>query len=205
MSNAGGFKSLNRYYDMLAGNTTFVDSSFDSIQTVTVGAGGQSTISFTSIPQTYKHLQVRVIARNSGTVSADSNDLSWRCNSDTGSNYARHRLFGTGSATGSSAAVSQSYASSELGIIPSNLYSAGVYAAAIIDVFDYANTSKYKTFRLLGGIDGNTGSTNSRLVFNSNLWQSTVAISQLDFFIGTPTSGDNFLQYSQIALYGIKG
>jgi hypothetical protein len=187
----------------ISGKLWAPDGAYDALATVTVGTA-VSSITFAGIPNTYKHLQIRAIARNSSTVSADSNDLSWRCNSDTGSNYARHRLFGTGSTTGSSAATSVNYASSELGIIPSNVYSAGVYGVVILDILDYANTSKYKTFRLLGGVDGNTGSTNSRLVLNSNLWMSTAAITNLNFFIGTPTSGDNFMQYSQISLYGIK-
>ena len=41
-------------------------NSYESIQTVTVGSGGQSTISFTSIPSTYKHLQIRMLARATG-------------------------------------------------------------------------------------------------------------------------------------------
>ena len=44
--------------------------SFSSIATVTVGSGGSSTVSFISIPQTYKHLQLRGIAK--GTTSYSS-------------------------------------------------------------------------------------------------------------------------------------
>jgi hypothetical protein len=39
-------------------------TSFESIQTVTVGAGGASSISFTSIPATYASLQIRYLAQN---------------------------------------------------------------------------------------------------------------------------------------------
>lgn len=180
------------------------EGAFDSLATATVPAGGLSTVTFAGIPNTYKHLQVRVIARNTATSGATSNDLSWRVNGDSGSNYIRHRLFGTGSAVGSSASpASVTYASSELGIVPSDSYLSGVYCAAVIDVFDYSNTSKFKTFKLLGGIDGNTNDTNSRIGFNSNLWMSTNAITSLTFFVGTG-SPDNFKQHSQFALYGIK-
>jgi hypothetical protein len=189
----------------ISGNLGPAPVGFVSIATQTVGAGGASNITFSSIPNTFKHLQARIIARNTGTYAASSNDLSWRYNSDTGSNYARHRFFGTGSSIGSSAATSQSYAASELGIVPSNSYPTGVYAGIIIDFLDYADTTKFKTARLFGGVDSNSGTDNSRLVLNSTLWQSTAAVSELNFFIGTPTSGDNFLQNSQIALYGIQG
>ena len=40
-----------------------VTSSYESIATVSVGSGGQSSIVFSSIPSTYKHLQLRAIAR----------------------------------------------------------------------------------------------------------------------------------------------
>jgi len=177
------------------------DGAFDSLATVTLSST-TANIEFAGIPNTYKHLQIRAIARNNDTASAFSNDFSWRCNGDTGANYARHRLFGTGSATGASAATSVTYASSELGIIPNNSYTSGVFGVVVMDILDYANTSKYKTFRLLGGIDGNTNDTNSRLVLNSNLWQSNSAITSLNFFIGTGSS--SFLQYSQISLYGVR-
>jgi hypothetical protein len=182
----------------------FVVGDYESIATTTVGGGGAASITFASIPQTYTHLQVRFIARSTDTGAVSNSDFSWQCNNDTGANYVRHRLFGTGSATGSSASSpSVNYASSEIGIIPTNLHTAGVYGVGVLDILDYTNTSKYKTFRLLAGIDGNTGDTNSRVTLTSNLWLSTAAISELDFFINAG-SPPNFLQYTQIALYGIK-
>jgi hypothetical protein len=65
---------------------------YESIATVTVGSGGSSSISFTSIPSTYQHLQVRAIQRCSSGV----NNLQMQLNSDTGNNYSTHRLGGTG-------------------------------------------------------------------------------------------------------------
>ena len=86
------------------GLSTFgVPTSYESIATVNP-TGGASTISFSSIPSTYTHLQIRGIARRaSGTGLAD---ISIRLNSDTGSNYAMHDLQGNGSA-----AAAQGYAS----------------------------------------------------------------------------------------------
>jgi len=62
-------------------------NSYESIQTVTVGAGGTATVTFSSIPATYTHLQIRGIAR----ASADT-QLDVTLNSDTGSNYSYHTL-----------------------------------------------------------------------------------------------------------------
>ena len=56
-------------------------TSYESIATVTVGAGGSSSISFTSIPSTYKHLQIRAITRDTGTSYI--NNLAGYFNTDS--------------------------------------------------------------------------------------------------------------------------
>jgi hypothetical protein len=68
-----------------------------------------------------------------------------------------------------------------------------------MDILDYANTSKNKTIRMLSGNDRN-GSGDIILI--SGLWASTSAINQIDLRL---ESAANFAQYSQFALYGIKG
>ena len=69
--------------------------SYESIQTVTVGAGGSASVTFSSIPATYKHLQIRGILRSSYSPSNTSMRLTF--NSDTGNNYSSHFLMSTGS------------------------------------------------------------------------------------------------------------
>ena len=70
----------------------------------------------------------------------------------------------------------------------------------VIDILDYANVNKYKTTRTLGGAELNQAS--SEIVFQSGLWRSTNAITSIGF---TEATGSNFEQYTQFALYGIKG
>mgnify|MGYP003339236957 FL=1 len=199
LSNAGGMSSRTRYWSMLAGNTTWVpftpSGSFESIATVTVGAGGSATIDFTSIASTYQHLQIRVIARD--TYAASDTDFSlMRFNSDSSSNYARHYLYGNGSsaAAGGASSVTSSYAA--LSAHGNSL--ASTFAGSVIDILDYASTSKYKTIRVLGGVDFN-GSGQVHLA--SSLWQSTNAITSISIF---PNPSSNFAQYSVAALYGVK-
>ena len=43
---------------LLAGNAYYVPPAFQPIATVAVGSGGTSTITFSSIPNTYAHLQI---------------------------------------------------------------------------------------------------------------------------------------------------
>ena len=188
-------------YDIASADNYYMEP----IATQLFTSSSTTNFTFSNIPQGYKHLQIRFIVRNNDNAAAFANDLSWRYNGDSGgSNYARHRLFGTGSAVGSSGAQDVSYASSELGIIPNNSYSSPIFGTGIIDILDYTNTNKFKTSRLFGGIDGNTGNTNSRLVLNSNLWRNTAPITSIEFFVGTGGIAA-FMQNSRISLYGVKG
>jgi hypothetical protein len=195
MSNAGGFKSLNRYQDMLAGNPAVLFNSYESIATVTVGSGGQSTISFTGIPSTFKHLQIRAIAR--GTRSDAADGLTLQFNSDTGSNYSYHYLYGNGSAA-SAGSWNQTRIPLE-SIMAAATSGSGIFGTMVTDILDYADTNKFKTVRNLGGNDRN-GSGD--VVFQSGNWRNTNAITSIEI---APLYGAGFAQYSQFALYGIKG
>jgi hypothetical protein len=167
-----------------------VTNSYESIATVTVGSGGQSTITFSSIPSTYKHLQIRAIAKSAGAFTQGR----VKVNSDTSSVYTLHQLTGDGST-----ASSNGYAN-EAGpvTIPIRMPdTANIFGVIVMDILDYQNTSKFKTIRTLGGADLNGSGS---MILSSNLFRSTSAISQLDF----DGNGENFAQYSQFALYGIR-
>ena len=164
-------------------------SSYDSIATTTLSS--DNTISLTGIPSTYKHLQLRLMIRRTGT---DNNAVtqSIQVNNDGGSNYAEHWLEGSGSAASASATAS----TNTIQAIMCNrgTTNPSIYGVAIIDILDYASTSKYKTFRVLTGIDTN-GAGSIKVV--SGLWMSTSALNRIDL-LNTMSSG------STVALYGIK-
>jgi len=177
--------------------SAFTSTSYESIASTTVGSGGSANVEFTSIPATYTHLQIRGIAR--GTRANTRDDVVMRINSDSGNNYAGHQIYSDGS----------SVSASTLGGTPPVNYlypfyapaanaTSSVFGAGIIDILDYANTNKNKTLRSLNGIDVN-GS--GEMLFRSGLWLSVSAITSITL---TCASG-NFAQYSQFALYGIKG
>jgi hypothetical protein len=167
---------------------------------VTVGAGGQSSASFTVIPSTYKHLQIRMISRDA-TATYGNSFSTITFNSDTSNSYAYHRLLGDGSA------ASAGSANTVPGIIVNSGAGAGApagdFGAAIIDILDYANTSKNKTIRSLNGVDinGTVAGYGGVMGLVSGLWMNTNAITSITL---TPANA-NFQQYSQFALYGIKG
>lgn len=182
---------------MLAGNTAYAaPGDFESIATITVGAGGSSTIEFTSIPNTYTHLQIRGITRTTNAVN------QWRngritLNSDSNTVYATHLIRGTGSAVEVDASFGDGLTFPYTSVDDST--TSNTYGGFIIDILDYANNNKFKTIRGLSGVDFNGGGVAN---FASGLWRSTNTITSIQFY--NSGAGVNWKQYSTIALYGIK-
>jgi hypothetical protein len=166
---------------------------FESIATVTVGAGGASSIEFTSIPSTFQHLQVRMISRS--TQAASLVGLQLRVNGISAATYARHQLYGDGS---SAVATGQSgYSAMFAGTTSAASGTASAFGAAIIDLLDYANTAKNPVARTFGGVDLN-GS--GYIHIDSGLRPVAEAVSSITLVV----SAGNFAQHSTAALYGVK-
>lgn len=172
----------------MSGNLWAPGKDFDSIATVTPYTT-TTTVVFSSIPQTYRHLQLRLMSRNTTTLSS----ISMQFNSDTGANYARHRLSGNGATASAAAASSATFMG--LGDQPTT---ASTFYTSVVDILDYANTNKAKTVRLLYGYDENGA---GEVGLRSNLWTSTAAITS----IVITADSSAFAANSHWALYGIKG
>jgi hypothetical protein len=154
----------------------------------------QSTITFSSIPQDYEHLQLRIFARS--TFSGGVRNITLRFNSDTGSNYLTHQIQGNGSAV--SAYYEPASNLMYIGMTSAAGNTANVFAVNVMDILDYTNTNKNTTVRNLQGFDENGGGT---IWFRSGLWLNTSAINAISLTI---EGGHSFAQYSHFALYGIK-
>jgi hypothetical protein len=165
---------------------------FVSISTTTVGSGGQASITFSSIPQTFKHLQIR------GTTPYQSsvNGVFARPNNDTGANYTFHQIYGNGSVAGVNASTGETWAN-----ISTSSGASGYNSVSVTDILDYTNTNKYKTFRNLTGHDTN-GAGGNTISLRSALWMSTAAITSLVIQFD---NSQNLAQYTSFALYGIQG
>jgi hypothetical protein len=180
----------------LVGVPSAAIGDYQSIATAS-GTGASGTISFTSIPSTYTHLQIRVNSRSTETATYGA--LYVRLGNstiDTGNNYAWHRLYGDGATaiTGATATTSQMLTAMTATTFPASQTSFG---GSVIDILDYANTSKYKTCRGLTGFDYN-GS--GYVGLQSGLWQSASAVTNIDLITG----GGFWTTTSSFALYGIK-
>ena len=182
---------LGIYASQMSGH--LVTGAFESIATVTA-TGGETSLNFTSIPSTYKSLQVRGIGRE----NAGGSGLRITLNGDTSSSYSYHRILGDGG-------DAYAYGSSNgtiifIGGFPGNASNSNIFSATIIDIIDYAS-SKNKTVRSINGADtnGNTGS-NDNITLGSGAYYSTSAITSINIIF--PVSA---IAKSTFALYGIKG
>jgi hypothetical protein len=165
---------------------------YESIASFTVSSA-TSTITFSGIPSTYKHLQLRSINLSDG----QDNNIILRFNTDAGNNYSEHALVAQGTTL-------QAYATT-----PSSYCSAGYTANAtfpspsICDILDYANTNKNKTIRAFGG--SNRNGALSYITYQSSAWMNTAAINRIDVIHGNIASGKVWNTHTSFALYGIKG
>jgi hypothetical protein len=167
-----------------SGNSSRMSSYF-SLGTTTVTGSSVADITFTGIPSTFKHLEIRY-----SILCTSASDAWLQYNSDTASNY-RHHQFQT---NGVSVYSDQNTATKNL-VGP--IVASPSPACAIIQIMDYANTNKFKTSKTLSNADNNGGGY-ATLV--SGMWRNTNAISTIRFY-----AAQNLLVNSKVSLYGIVG
>jgi hypothetical protein len=175
---------FNPILGILASSGAVAGGSYESIATAN-GTGSSGVVTFSSIPATYKHLQIRILG-----FQATSNDIFVKLNSDAG--VRGHYLQGDGSS-----AISNSQTGTAdgqyLGTFGWGSTNPSVW---VLDLLDYTSTTKAKTLRGLGGYDAN-GS--GRVNLMSALYTTTSAITSVTF-----TSGNSYSSNARFALYGIK-
>jgi hypothetical protein len=181
---------LGIYASQISGHLWEPAGAYDALWSTTL-ASATSTITISNIPQTYKHLQIRYIGRN----SVNNSVIKITLNSDTAANYSLHYLYGNGTSVTSGGAASQSNMEANMAV---SSYAASVFGGGVMDLLDYANTNKYKTLRVLNGFDNNGA---GQVTFSSGSWRNTNAVTSITLI---PNSSGNFAQYSSFALYGIN-
>ena len=177
----------------ISGHLFTPTGKYESIQTATVTSGGTASITFSSIPQTYTHLQIRILGQSGGTTyPSDGIQLSFNGSSTSG-DYDSHYLQGNGSTA--YAGGRTSWGDGLSGMIGRN----GNWGSCVIDFLDYTSTTKQKTVRAIGGVDANGSGV---VTLASVLWHpsSPTAITSITL----DPNGNSWNQYSVIALYGIR-
>lgn len=168
-------------------------NTFIKIAAVTVGAGGVSTVTFSSIPSTYTDLQLVSCAR---TNRADVSDpIKINFNSDTGSNYPFVYLLAnsTGVSSGSGTA-----AFSIAGIATSTNATADTFGNDQCYITNYTS-SNTKSLSIDSVTENNAADATTR--FDSFRWTGTSAITSI---VLAPAAGTLINQYSTFTLYGIN-
>lgn len=159
-------------------------STYTPIATQSVS--GASSVTFSSIPQTYTDL---VMVYN-GKGSATGNGIYGNVGNgsiDTGSNYSYRHLQGNGSTTNSNGATNNTL------YVATNYVDAGYDDVIIWNFQNYSNTSTYKTILL------RANSASSGVAATVALWRSTSAIN----VVYATLSGGTFATGSTFTLYGI--
>jgi hypothetical protein len=161
-------------------------TTYDSIATTTL-TSSQSTITFSSIPQTYSDLRVVMVS----TYSTAGNDSYYRFNSDGGSNYATTCLNGEGGTVETLRSNStfiywslwQSYTSSTLPML------------LTADIFGYTGS----TFKHALNTSSSSFGTNGNVSTTVGVWRNTAAVTSITMLQG----GGDFVAGTTATLYGI--
>jgi len=160
-------------------------STYTPIATQSVS--GASSVTFSSIPQTYTDLVLIYSGKGSATGNGLYGDVG-NGSIDTGSNYSYTHLQGNGSVTNSNRATNNTL------FTLTNYVDSGYDDNIIVNYQNYSNTSTYKTI-LLRANSANTG-----VAATVALWRSTAAINVVYVYL----SGGTFTAGSTFTLYGIS-
>ena len=191
-------ENYNKYNSLLVGNEFTpppADSSYDLLETTTL-ASSASSVTFSGLGSytDYKHLQIRYVARTDRSNNADF--LISRFNSDTTSNYARHKLFGNGSSVSSFGLSGINY--NALPDTHGGNDTANAFGACVLDILDFSSSSKNTTLRGLGGAIANV----KHIALQSGGFFKTDAITSIEFSSGNSA---NLVSGSRFSLFGIRG
>lgn len=171
-------------------------NTFTLIASSTVGAGGAADITFSSIPNTFTDLCIKLSGR-SDRNSGDSNAVKITFNGST-TGYTWRTLYGNGSTAYS---YTQSTFFSDAGFAGFGNQNTGNTASTFsnheIYIPNYASSSN-KSFSTDSVQENNAA--NAYATFAANLWSNSAAITSIKL----APEGFNFVQYSTAYLYGVK-
>ena len=165
---------------------------FDLLETTTLTSSA-SSVTFSGIDQSYKHLQVRMTLRSTRAFATDTWGV--RFNGVSTASYAYHRLRGNGSTVASIANTSMTIM--DTGTFPDSTQAANIFGVSVIDVLDFSSISKNTTIKTLTGMTGSQNYVN----LNSGFYNSTDAITSIS--LESP-QGFSAVAGTRVSIYGVK-
>jgi hypothetical protein len=167
------------------------------ISEVSVGSGGQASIEFSAIPQTYDHLMIKIITR---AETGGFSTLRMKFNTDTGSNYMYRYIQsdGVNNATGAREAAVAS-ASNEATISQGGSQSANFYAGGDMLILRYSSSDAKKMWFSEGW--GEDANAQAYLRLSHGAWTGADGISTITL---TTAGSIDFNEFTKASLYGIN-
>jgi hypothetical protein len=170
--------------------------AFDLIQRITL-ATNTTTVSFNTLPSSYKDLRVYIVGRGS------SANIRIRCymtvnNDTTAANYIQYEWYQEDNALGAEMYTSGSETRA-IGVVPAASADASTFSATEVWAYDYNNTSAYQGFTGWTACPRRDNSGYDRWQ-TGNTWLSNAAVTNLSFYLG---AGD-WVTNSTFYLYGQK-
>lgn len=167
--------------------------SYEWIANVGPGNNTSTSLTFSNIPTTYTHLQIR--GNGQGQYGGSTyGAVGLRVNGDTNNNYDRRAYVGN---TPSSFTI-QSNSWMQVGVSQLIGSAEDNVSIMIIDLFNYRNTTFKRLAKGWGGIATPTG---TEVSLGSGHWTGSVAITDVTLF----QPNGNWEADASFSLYGIKG
>lgn len=167
----------------------FVTTDYVSLGTSFITTN-TTTVSFTSIPTTYKMLEIRCVTRS----SAGDAGYGLKFNNDTAdSNYAWQRNYYVASDTGTS--------SSYVGQMPTSSQDADTFGITLAQIWYADDSSKYTSWMSFTGEKRSSSGFSPQLL---GVWKNTAQVTSIQVTCDTQGSTSQFAPYSRISLYGLK-
>jgi len=163
------------------------------ISTVTVGSGGASSIDFTSIPQTYTDLVIKISARNDRANVVDYYKVKFN---SSATSYSERVVYGNGTNPTSESNNATTYAFNFAINGASSTASTFSNTEFTIPNYTSANFKSYSTDAVT-----ENNATTAYAALTGGLWSNTAAITSISF---ESANFANFVQYSTATLYGIR-
>lgn len=174
------------YVNMLAGYVKPFGGDFYNIATAT-SAGTATTYTFSSIPQDFKHLEIRARVLQSGGTGYSNITF----NGDTGANYSFNRSGQTNAAIASNSVTNTSIPTA-YSVDPTTYPS-----YAVIRILNFRDTSRYKNLLIKTGVAAGSQAA-SMAQYSTGQWRNTAAVTSITI----TTDGSSWAANSQFALYG---
>lgn len=160
-----------------------------------VTSGSQADVTFSSIPATYRDLEICI--RGRGTTAAVEIPIHLQFNGDTAANY--HAAVGVADGVSCTSAQNLSQTAMErLMDIPAASATASYAGSGVIVIGNYRGTTFFKSACGLSGQSRSSASQGTRAEIGGGIWLSTAAINAVKVFPAAGAWVDN----SVVSLYG---